>query len=96
MRNGGRRAEARTDEKDRATNLALGHGARDGKRITVDASDESVAVLALALTAVVALEDDSLAASEAAVGDNDDLALLQARCGQGAGMDEVEARERTI
>lgn len=107
-RTGGNQGQRGTEERGQgwtwkgvrssvATDLALGHGARDGKRVTVDASDESVAVLALALTAVVALEDDRLATSEAAVGDDDDLTLLQARRDQKGSEGAWPSREeRTI
>lgn len=57
--------------------LLQAHARRDALGVAVDASNQSVAVLALALTLIVVLHDNGFVASESAVENDDDLAGLQ-------------------
>lgn len=59
-------------------NLLLVHGAGDGLGVVVDTGNEGVAISTLALTLIEGLEDNSLAASEATSGHDDNLSLLEA------------------
>lgn len=55
------------------SDLLLVHGLCDGKRATLDTSDDSVSIVALSVTVVVGLDDDGLGTGILTLSDNDNL-----------------------